>query len=173
MSVSTQSKTKSSSSRKTATSKRAGSKQPVSARGTGSKKPAPKTEQQLTREKEIAGIVLIALSVLLLATFILVPHPEEADPGAVGVVSLFFNKVLRFCAGRGALTLPLLMLVYGILVCVDKNRTSHSRLAGLLLVFCTFLGLLHLGQAPVDFVAYFTEAAAVAVSSARFWISSF
>ena len=160
MSASTLSKSKSSANKKTAARKKTSSKQTGSTRSTGSKKPAPKTEQQLLREKEIAGIVLIALSVLLLATFILAPHPEEADPGAVGVVSLFFNKVLRFCAGRGALTLPLLMLVYGILVCVDKNQTSHSRLAGLVLVFCTFLGLLHLGQEPVAFVEYFTAAAA-------------
>jgi len=122
-------------------------------------KPPAKTELQLLREKEIAGIVLVALSVVLLVNFILAPGPGEAEAGSIGVLSSFLNKLLYFCAGRGAFVLPVCMLVYGILVCMDKNCSSNSRLTGLLLMFCAFLGLLHLGEELKGFVEYISLAA--------------
>ncbi len=118
-----------------------------------------KSEEQLLQEKEIAGIILIALAVLLLVNFILAPHPGEGAESTIGVVSLFFSKLLYFCAGRGAVVLPLCMLVYGVWVCLDRNRGSGRRLSGLGLLLLGFLGFLQLNAEMTDFVPYFTEAA--------------
>lgn len=136
------------------------------ANSSDSRNPAAKSDLEMLREKEITGIILVAVALLLLVNLILAPDPETVEAAgavesvSVGVVSLFINRALQFCAGRGAFVLPVFMLVYGILVCVDKNRSSHSRLTGLLLVFCAFLGFLHLGEELLPLTDYLPAAAA-------------
>ena len=131
------------------------------ARTNAPKRPARvKSAQDLAREKEILGIVLISVSVLLLVNFILAPDPAAADIGAMGVVSLFFIRLLRFIAGSGAVALPLFLLVFGIFVCADKNNPSNGRLAGILFIFLAFLGFRQLGMELVDFREYLLIASA-------------
>ena len=46
-----------------------------------------KSAQDIARDKEIVGIILIAAAVLLLVNFILAPDPQTAEIGGMGVVS--------------------------------------------------------------------------------------
>ena len=119
-----------------------------------------KSAQDIARDKEIVGIILIAAAVLLLVNFILAPDPQTAEIGGMGVVSLFLIRLLRFIAGSGAVALPLFLLVFGIFVCADKNNPSNGRLIGILLIFLAFLGFRQLSMELVAFREYLAVAAA-------------
>ncbi len=120
-----------------------------------------KSEQEMIRNKEIAGIIIIAVSVLLLLNFILAPDPHAEDVGAFGVVSLFFMDVLRFLAGEGAITIPIFLLGFGILVCAGRNQHSaKGRLIGISLVFLGILGFVQLSAEVLDFKEYINAACA-------------
>ena len=96
-----------------------------------------KSEQEIIRDKEIIGIIIIAVSVLLLLNFILAPDQNAEDVGAFGVVSLFFIRVLRFLAGQGAITVPIFLLGFGILVCAGRNHRSTKAVSYTHLVCAT------------------------------------
>ena len=124
-----------------------------------SRSSSAKSEQELIRDKEIIGIIIIAVSVLLLLNFILAPDQNTQDVGAFGVVSLFFMKVLRFLAGQGAITIPIFLLGFGILVCAGRNRRStKGRLIGISLIFLGILGFIHLNQELLAFKEYINVA---------------
>lgn len=118
-----------------------------------------KSEQEIIRDKEIIGIIIIAVSVLLLLNFILAPDQNAEDVGAFGVVSLFFIRVLRFLAGQGAITVPIFLLGFGILVCAGRNhRSTKGRLIGISLIFLGILGFIHLNQEVLAFKDYINVA---------------
>lgn len=124
-----------------------------------SRSSSAKSEQEIIRDKEIIGIIIIAVSVLLLLNFILAPDQNAQDVGAFGVVSLFFMKVLRFLAGQGAITIPIFLLGFGILVCAGRNRRStKGRLIGISLIFLGILGFIHLNQELLAFKEYINAA---------------
>ena len=58
-----------------------------------------KSEQEINREKEIIGIIIIAISVLLILSFIFVPDETSDEIGTFGFVSLYIIKVLHFFCG--------------------------------------------------------------------------
>lgn len=119
------------------------------------RRPAAKSEQELNRDKEITGIIVIAISILLLLSFLFAPEQNTAEISAFGVVSLYLIKALRFLAGHGAIILPIFLLVFGILVCVGRNQqNSRGRLVGLTLIFLSVLGFLHLNQQITTFDEY-------------------
>lgn len=123
-------------------------------------RPKVKSEEQMARDKEIAGIILIAVALMLLINFMLAPSSTAVDLNAIGVVSLFFIRALRFIAGGGAVALPIFLLAFGIMVCADRNRRSAGRSIGMLLIFIAFLGFLQLEQDLLPFKEYLSVAAA-------------
>jgi DNA segregation ATPase FtsK/SpoIIIE, S-DNA-T family len=119
------------------------------------RRPPAKSEQELNRDKEITGIIIIAISILLLLSFLFAPDQDTAEISAFGVVCLYLIKALRFLAGHGAIIVPIFLLVFGILVCVGRNQQNSSgRLAGLSLIFLSVLGFMHLNQQITDFETY-------------------
>lgn len=113
------------------------------------------------RNKEIIGIVVIAVSILLLLNFIIAPQEDSAEISAFGVVSLWFVTALRFLAGHGAIALPGFLLVFGILICAGRGREhSVSRLAGIVMMFMAVLGYLQLSAVLLPFKEYLAEACA-------------
>ncbi|NLF79984.1 MAG: DNA translocase FtsK, partial [Clostridia bacterium] len=119
------------------------------------RRPAVKSEQELNRDKEITGIILIAISILLLLSFLFAPEQDTAEISAFGIVSLYLIKTLRFLAGHGAVMLPIFLLIFGILVCIGRNQqNSRGRLAGLTLIFLSVLGFIHLNQQITTFDEY-------------------
>ena len=104
------------------------------------------------RNKEIIGIVVIAVSILLLLNFIIAPQEDSAEISAFGVVSLWFVTALRFLAGHGAIALPVFLLVFGILICAGRGREhSASRLVGIAMMFMAVLGYLQLSSVLLPF----------------------
>ena len=113
------------------------------------------------RNKEIIGIVVIAVSILLLLNFIIAPQEDSAEISAFGVVSLWFVTALRFLAGHGAIALPVFLLVFGILICAGRGREhSASRLVGIAMMFMAVLGYLQLSSVLLPFKEYLAEACA-------------
>ena len=77
------------------------------------KRPARvKSDLEMARDKQIMGIALVAVAVLLLVSFALAAETDSADAGAVGVVSVFFLRLLKIIAGRGAVLLPVFLLIF-------------------------------------------------------------
>lgn len=117
-------------------------------------------ERQMARDKELIGIAILALGLLLLIGYTLAPDANSASVGAVGAVGLFFLRSMRFFAGNGAVALPVFLLLFGILVCIDRNRAdTKARYIGLAILFIGILGFLHLEQDIVAFKQYISAAA--------------
>jgi len=116
------------------------------------------TAAQMARDKEILGIVIIAVALLLFVSYILAP--TDADAAGMGAVSLLLIDLMRFFAGSAAIALPFLLLVFGVLVLLNRNKNENSnlRLAGLIMMFAALLGLLHLGMPMQSFGAYMLDA---------------
>ena len=122
---------------------------------------AAQKEQIYTRNKEITGIIIIAVSVLVLLNFIFAPEQGADSDGSFGVVSLFLINALKFIAGKGAISIPLFMIGFGVLLILGREQqTGKSRFVGVLLVFASLLGFLQLNQPMEPFVDYLTTAAA-------------
>ena len=125
--------------------------------------PARKKERSFDeadiRKKEIIGIAVIAVSVLLLLNFIVAPKEYTAEISSFGVVSWWLVKALRFLAGHAAVTLPVFMLCYGILICAGKDKTHiMGRLVGIALIFLAVVGYLQLSAQMQPFGAYIKTA---------------
>ncbi|MDO4581260.1 MAG: DNA translocase FtsK 4TM domain-containing protein [Bacillota bacterium] len=119
-----------------------------------------KSPEELLRSKEIIGIIFIAAALVLLTGCLIAPEPEAADTGVIGVVSLGLLIALRFLAGNGAIALPLFLLAFGVLICLDRHNSGPKRrFAGLIICFFTLLALLHIGQQPAGFLDYMGAAA--------------
>ncbi len=125
----------------------------------GSRSHSVQNEQDIVRNKEIVGIIVIAAAVLLLLNFILAPDVNEPEINAFGVVSLFFIKCLRFLAGSGAISLPIFLGIFGVLICAGRNqRNNKGRLFGLSIMFVAILGFLHLSHELLPFKEYINVA---------------
>ncbi len=153
----TNSKSKSKSSRPKSAASRSSAK---------TKKTAPqqprrvRSEAELAREKEIVGIVICAVAVIMLISFIMAPKPEQADVGALGLVGRFIVRVLRMFGGGVAIALPIALLIFGVATVADKNSQSASRLIGLILLILALFGLRHLSVPLAPFKEYMQAAAA-------------
>ncbi len=146
---------KSSGSKSTASRGRSAASRPKSA-------PQPprrvRTEEELARDKDIAGIVICAVAVIMLISFLMAPQPDRADVGALGLVSLFIVRVLRMIGGGVAVALPIGLLIYGIATVADKNSYGRSRLIGLILLILALFGLCHLSVELTPFKEYMQTA---------------
>lgn len=94
---------------------------------------------------EILGISLIALGILLLISFYLVPINNIGDPKQMGTIGIFAVKVLAGIFGMGRYLVAVLMIVFGILL-FKKQPYSFikQKLWGMILLFLCFITLLHL-----------------------------
>lgn len=144
------SRPKSAASRSSAKTKKAAPQQPRRVR----------SEAELAREKEIVGIVICAVAVIMLISFIMAPKPEQADVGALGLVGRFIVRVLRMFGGGVAIALPIALLIFGVATVADKNSQSASRLIGLILLILALFGLRHLSVPLAPFKEYMQAAAA-------------
>ena len=144
------SRPKSAASRSSAKTKKAAPQQPRRVR----------SEAELAREKEIVGIVICAVAVIMLISFIMAPKPEQADVGALGLVGRFIVRVLRMFGGGVAIALPIALLIFGVTTVADKNSQSASRLIGLILLILALFGLRHLSVPLAPFKEYMQAAAA-------------
>lgn len=118
-----------------------------------------RSEAELAREKEIIGIVICAVAVIMLISFIMAPKPEQADVGALGLVGRFIVRVLRLFGGGMAIALPIALLIFGIATVAEKNSQSASRLIGLILLILALFGLRHLSVPLAPFKEYMQAAA--------------
>ena len=144
------SRPKSAASRSSAKTKKAAPQQPRRVR----------SEAELAREKEIVGIVICAVAVIMLISFIMAPKPEQADVGALGLVGRFIVRVLRMFGGGVAIALPIALLIFGVATVADKNSQNASRLIGLILLILALFGLRHLSVPLAPFKEYMQAAAA-------------
>ncbi|MCL1975330.1 MAG: DNA translocase FtsK [Firmicutes bacterium] len=118
----------------------------------------PRSEPFSSRTKEIIGVAVIALALLLLCCIVLAPEAVD-DTNALGSVSLLLLELMRFLAGQAALSLPLGLLVYGALLLLFANQTqSGQKLSGLILFWVAFLGLFSLNQPILRFTDYMAKA---------------
>lgn len=84
---------------------------------------------------EIIGISLISLGVLGLVSLL--------SPSA-GLVSEFFNRVLRSLAGEGCFLLPVLLAIFGARLMLRRQRAGMStRMYGVIIIFLAMLTFLH------------------------------
>ena len=96
-------------------------------------------------KNEIIGIAMIAVSILLLVSFWLVPvgyySPYSSKAGAVGG---FLVRVLAGIAGNGRFLFPLIMGVAGFVMMRGKSKTIlKQKFLGMLILFLTALAWLH------------------------------
>ena len=157
----TNSKSKSKSKSKSGSTKNAASRS--SAKTKKAAPPQPRrvrSEAELARDKEIVGIVICAVAVIMLISFIMAPKPEQADVGALGLVGRFIVRVLRLFGGGMAIALPIALLIFGVATVADKNSQSSSRLIGLSLLILALFGLRHLSVPLAPFKEYMQAAAA-------------
>ncbi|MGI5891507.1 MAG: DNA translocase FtsK [Bacillota bacterium] len=110
-----------------------------------------------SRKNEIWGIVLVALSLLLLIGLFLSPMSSGEGIGAIGRI---MTMVLQILAGTAAIIIPFFMLVWGVMIFADKGKTLlQLRFLGLLLLFLACLGLMHFAKPLEPFVDYITTSA--------------
>ncbi|MDD2497668.1 MAG: DNA translocase FtsK [Desulfitobacteriaceae bacterium] len=96
-------------------------------------------------KNEIIGIAMIAVSILLLVSFWLVPvgyySPYSSRAGAVGG---FLVRVLAGIAGNGRFLFPLIMGVAGFVMMRGKSKSIlKQKFLGMLILFLTALAWLH------------------------------
>ncbi|MGI6066059.1 MAG: DNA translocase FtsK 4TM domain-containing protein [Bacillota bacterium] len=96
-------------------------------------------------KNEIIGIALIALSILLLVSFWLVPvgyySPNSSRAGAVGG---FLVRVLAGVAGNGRYLFPLIMGTAGFIMIRGKSKTIlKQKIFGMFMLFLAGLAWLH------------------------------
>ena len=143
--------------RRTTTTKR---RTPTKKRTSKPRISAAQKERDMIRNKEIAGIIIIAVSVLLLLNFILASG-QDADTGSsFGVVSAFFLTTLQFFAGSGAIAIPIFLIWFGVLLIIGREQSDgKSRFVGVIIIFACLLSFLHIGQPEEPFIEYMTTAA--------------
>ncbi len=128
--------------------------------GNKSVKRANANPADMARNKELIGLGVLALAIVLLISYLLTPDVANAETGAVGTIGLWCLKAMVFLAGAGAVGLPIFLLVFGVLICIDRNRLhAASRYWGLFLLFWSVLALLNLDQPLSTFGAYVAASA--------------
>jgi S-DNA-T family DNA segregation ATPase FtsK/SpoIIIE len=120
--------------------------------------PARRPEPLSPQAKEIIGVAVMAMALLLLCCIALAPVDGE-DVTALGAVSLLLLDVMRFLAGNASISLPLCLLAYGALLLAGRYKAqSGVRLTGLILLWTAFLGLFSLSLPMLSFVDYMSKA---------------
>ncbi|MCL2677581.1 MAG: DNA translocase FtsK 4TM domain-containing protein, partial [Clostridiales bacterium] len=95
------------------------------------------------KDREIAGISIIAVGGLLLACLIFSIYGDASN--AVGVIGVKLAGIMKLLAGKASFGVPLFLLVCGAMVFADRYRgISSSRFVGLIFLFFASLGLLHI-----------------------------
>jgi len=121
------------------------------------KKPAEKRVASNTRNREISGIIIIAIGILLLVSVLLASDGSTSGLGAVGG---FFADAMRLLAGQAAIVFPIFLLTFGGLVFADRyTGMLNGRLFGLSVVLLAILGLLHLKLEFLPWTEYIKAAA--------------
>ncbi len=117
-----------------------------------------KTNSSLLKEDtrhEILGISLIALGILLLISFYLVPINNIGDPKQMGTIGIFAVKVLAGIFGMGRYLVAVLMVVFGVLLFKKQsNSFIMQKLGGMALLFLSLVTFLHLYIDAETFKAY-------------------
>lgn len=90
---------------------------------------------------ELVGLILIALALLALASFL--------TPG-VGKIGQSISRLLELAAGNGRYLAPFFLAFLGVRLLMKHDFSPSIRSAGLVIMFVTFLTLLHLGIAPEE-----------------------
>ena len=89
---------------------------------------------------DISGIALIALGLLSLSALV--------SRGSAGAIGDSVANALMYIAGFGAWVFPPLMAAVGVVLILDRNRKPPADIvAGAVVVFASFLGMLHIGLA--------------------------
>ena len=85
---------------------------------------------------EILGISLIALAILLLISFYLVPINKTGDPRQMGTIGFFAVRILAGVFGMGRFVIPFIMMALGLLLLRNKPFTFiKQKLLGMIFVF--------------------------------------
>jgi len=122
------------------------------------KKRSSRTSKKSVRKKEIWGISLMAIALLLLVS-LWMAHDGAAE--GIGVIGSFLATVMTVLAGHAAYAFPIFLLIFGFLMFTDRHRRVWGlRFGGLIMVFLSCLGLLHL-TCPADtfmnYIVYATQ----------------
>lgn len=105
--------------------------------------PKPVSMKQETKH-EIWGISLIALAILLLISFYLVPINKTGDPKLMGTIGIFAVRVLAGVFGTGRYIIPVIMIVFGIFILRHKPYGFiKQKLIGMVLLFLSLIIFLH------------------------------
>ena len=116
------------------------------------KKKRKKNTKKQVRAREISGIVIIALGILLFVSVLSAGKAGESTVGAVGAVGAFLAMIMTVLAGTAAITVPLVMIILGVLIFAGRYRGLVSgRFFGLALLFFGTLGLLHM---PLEYLPW-------------------
>lgn len=120
------------------------------------KKRSSRTSKKAVRKKEIWGISLMAIALLLLVS-LWMAHDGTAE--GIGVVGLFLATVMKVLAGHAAYAFPVFLLIFGFLMFTDRHRRVWGlRFGGLIMLFLSCLGLLHLTCPTDTFINYIVYA---------------
>ncbi len=139
----------------TGSTRSGGSSNRSSSKKTSAKKPVKKDVAAYSpRQKEIIGIMIMALALVLLISVAIAP-PEGEQTGALGFISLFLLDVMRFFAGIAAISMPICLLLFGLIVFLGRNQVSNiGRLVGLGLLWWAVLALFSLKLPLTTFGQY-------------------
>ena len=116
------------------------------------KRKSSRATKKSVRKKEIWGISLMAIALLLLVSLWMA---RDGSAEGIGVVGSFLATVMEVLAGRAAYAFPVFLLVFGFLMFTDRHRKVWGwRLTGLMMIFLSCLGLLHLTCPTDTFINY-------------------
>lgn len=91
------------------------------------------------RKKEIMGIILIMLGILLALTLIF--HDQ-------GRFMIYIKQLLSTLLGQGVMGVPLFFILWGLVLIREQKVDLNTRLLGLTIMICSLLTLLHLPVSP-------------------------
>jgi S-DNA-T family DNA segregation ATPase FtsK/SpoIIIE len=106
-------------------------------------KPKPNLMKEETKH-EILGISLIALAILLLISFYLVPLNKTYDSQQMGTIGVLAVKVMAGIVGMGRFIIPIIMMVLGLLLLRNKPfNFIRQKLLGMIILFLSLITFLH------------------------------
>jgi len=95
-------------------------------------------------KNEIMGISLIALAILLLISFYLVPVSKTGDPSQMGTIGVFIAKILAGIFGMGRFVIPFMMMGLGFLLLRNKPlNILKQKMLGMIILFLCLITFFH------------------------------